>query len=265
MQDSGYKLQRHMGTTNKNSPVAATQLAGSSNQKQIQACLRCGVCCTKGGPGFHDADKELIEKGIIPSRCLYTLRKGELAYDNVRGCLAPVGSDIIKLKGQNDSWTCIFFNEDQKACGIYDNRPLECETLQCWDARQLESMYDTNRLTREDLVSEIEGLWELICDHQNRCDYGKIQKLVKALNGPDREGAQKGLIEIIQYDMEIRKLVVSEGGLDVGMLDFLFGRPLIKTIGCYGLRVDSNLKKIRLVPSSARQTPKLCDDEKKAH
>jgi Fe-S-cluster containining protein len=250
-----------MGTTNRSSRVPNTQLAGASNPEQIHACMRCGVCCTKGGPSFHDADKALIEKGIIHSRCLYTLRKGELAHDNVKGCLAPVETDVIKLKGQNDSWTCIFFDEDQKTCEIYQNRPLECKMLKCWDTRQLEAIYDTNRLTRKDLVSEIKGLWELICDHQNRCDYDKIQKLVKALNSPAKKSAQKKLIEIIQYDLEIRKLVVSEGGLETDMLDFLFGRPLMKTIGNYGVRVVSTEKKISLVPTAARQAPQLCKDE----
>jgi Fe-S-cluster containining protein len=239
-----------MGKTDTNSRPPAKLLYDSPNPKPIDACIRCGICCTKGGPGFHHADKALIEKGVIHSRYLYTLRKGELAYDNVRQCLAPVADDVIKLKGRDDSWTCFYFDEDQKACDIYDSRPLECRTLQCWDTQPLEAIYDKNRLTRKDLVSDIKGLWELICDHQKRCDYGKIQKLVDALNGPEKKGAQKELIEVIQYDSEIRKLVVSDGGLEVEMLDFLFGRPLIKTLGNYGLRVDSTQKRIRLTPAA---------------
>lgn len=249
-----------MGKTIKNSRPPGPALYSARDQKQIDACMRCGTCCTKGGPGFHHADKTLIEKGIIHSRYLYTLRKGELAYDNVRGCLSPVDGDVIKLKGRNDTWTCVFFDEDHKACEIYDTRPLECRALQCWDTRHLEAIYDKNRLARKDLVSDIEGLWELICDHQSRCDYDKIQKLVNALNSAAKKNAQKELIEVIQYDTEIRKLVVSDGGLEVEMLDFLFGRPLIKTIGNYGLRVDSNQNKIRLVPCRTRRPPKRCDD-----
>ena len=250
-----------MKKTNDKSRMPAPPLCSAPNQKTIDACIRCGTCCTKGGPCFHDVDKALIEKGIIHSRYLYTLRKGELAYDNVRECLAPVDDDIIKLKGRNDSWTCIFFDEDQKACEIYETRPLECKALQCWNTQQLEAIYDKNRLARKDLISDIEGLWDLVCDHQRRCDYDKIQKLVNALNSSAKKRAQKQLIEIIQYDMEIRKLVVSDGGLDAEMLDFLFGRPLIKTIENYGLRVDSNQKKIRLMPSRAQRLPKRCDDE----
>lgn len=250
-----------MRKKSKNSRTPSPPLYSASNGKHIDGCIRCGTCCTKGGPGFHHADKTLIEKGVIHSRYLYTLRKGELAYDNVRGCLAPVDDDVIKLKGRNDSWACVFFDEDRKACEIYDTRPLECKVLQCWDTQQLENIYDKNRLTRKDLLSDIKGLWDLICDHQSRCDYDRIRGLVNALSSSAKKSAQKELTEIIQYDTQIRKLVVSDGGLDVEMLDFLFGRPLIKTIGNYGLRVDSNQKRIRLVPSRTQRLPKRCDDE----
>ncbi|MGD8449723.1 MAG: YkgJ family cysteine cluster protein, partial [Desulfobacterales bacterium] len=93
--------------------------------KTITQCLRCGTCCKKGGPSFHLEDKILIEKGIILSKYLYTIRKGELFYDNIKECILPAVSDIIKIKGQEESWTCIFFNEKESACTIYDNRPLE--------------------------------------------------------------------------------------------------------------------------------------------
>ena len=90
----------------------------------VSTCRRCGTCCKKGGPAFHQADKALIESGEIPSKYLYTIRKGEMAYDNVRRCLEPAGSDIIKIKGKGTSWTCLFFDEAQAACTIYDNRPF---------------------------------------------------------------------------------------------------------------------------------------------
>ena len=215
-------------------------------------CIRCGTCCKKGGPAFHHADKHLIEEGIIDSRCLYTIRKGELAYDNVKECLIPADSDIIKLKGQNDSWICIFFDENQTACRIYANRPVECKALQCWNTSEVEKIYTKNRLTRADLISEIEGLWDLLEDHQCRCDYDAIHKWVKALDGAHKKKARQQLIEIIQYDIEIRKLVVARAGLDVDMMDFLFGRPLTITIKNYGIRVQQSRKKIILRPSIQR-------------
>jgi len=212
----------------------------------ISDCVRCGTCCEKGGPCLHQEDRMLVEKGVIPSKYLYTIRKGELAYDNVKGCLMPVDSDIIKIKGRKDSWICRFFDEVKRVCTIYDDRPRECRALKCWDTRELEQVYAINRLTRNDLVSEVEGLWDLIKDHQARCAYEKIQRLVKDLAGSSRNNARRKLLEIINYDAEIRKLVVSGGGLDSEMLDFLFGRPLIETLGNYGVRVRQEDEKIRL-------------------
>jgi Fe-S-cluster containining protein len=179
----------------------------------------------------------LIETGKIPSKFLYTIRKGELAHDNVKACLKPVNSDIIKIKGKEDSWICLFFDEVKKGCTIYKDRPLECRVLKCWDTRELEQIYANTRLTRKDLISEVKGLWDLIKEHQARCDYTKIQGLIINLADGKRDDARRELLEIIRYDAEIRKLVVSRGGLDADMLDFLFGRPLTKTLRNYGVKV----------------------------
>ncbi|MGD9151673.1 MAG: YkgJ family cysteine cluster protein, partial [Desulfobacterales bacterium] len=187
--------------------------ATASKETAVSTCQRCGTCCHKGGPSFHQADKALIESGEIPSKYLYTIRKGEMAYDNVRQCLEPVGSDIIKIKGKGNSWTCLFFDEAQAACTIYDNRPIECRALKCWDTAELEALYARKRLKREDLLAGIEGLWALIKNHQQRCNYDTILALIKAINSDQPGNARQKLAEIIQFDNEIRKLVVSQGGL----------------------------------------------------
>jgi len=222
------------GSQNENKNSAATSEDGE--KKRVSECRRCGTCCRKGGPSFHHADKTLIEKGVIHSKYLYTIRKGELAYDNVRQCLEPVNSDVIKLKGKGNSWTCILFDEQQNACKIYENRPIECRALKCWDTKAIEDLYAQKRLVRGDLIADIEGLWGLVKDHQARCNYETIQKLVDAIKSDRGGGARRKLAEIIQFDIEMRKLVVSRGGLDVEMLDFLFGRPLKQTLKNFGLR-----------------------------
>ena len=221
----------------------------------ISNCARCGACCEKGGPGFHEVDRKSIEKGLIPSKYLYTIRKGEFAYDNVKGSLMPVDSDIIKIKGKEDSWTCVFFDEAEKSCTIYDDRPLECRALKCWDTHELEKIYAGGRLTRKDLISGVEGLWDLIKDHQANCDYEEIRNLIKDLQSGNRKYARRRLSEIIRYDIEIRELVVSKGGMDPAMLDFLFGRPLVKTLPSYGIRVRRQGGKIILEPASSTQDP----------
>lgn len=217
--------------------------------KQIAECQRCGTCCKKGGPAFHHADKSLIDEGVIHSKYLFTIREGELAFDNIRQCLELVRTDIIKIKRKKDSLTCIFFNERQSACTIYENRPLECRALKCWDTKALEELYAKKRLTRKDLISEIEGLWSLIKDHQERCNYETIQRLVNAIKRNRDEDAREKLVEIIQFDTEIRELVVSKADLKAEILDFLFGRPLIETLRNFGLKVQTKGKKTILSPT----------------
>ncbi|MBW2193299.1 MAG: YkgJ family cysteine cluster protein, partial [Deltaproteobacteria bacterium] len=193
-------------------------------------CTRCCTCCKKGGPSFHLKDKRLVEKGIILSKHLYTIRKGERTYDNVKETFYPAPSDIIKVQGRTDALTCVFLDEDESECTIYDNRPLECRVLECWDTKEIEKIYAENRLTRKDLVSAIEGLWELIDDHQKRCSYKNLQHFINALNSEKKDEALEGIRDIIDYDARIRELVVEKGGLDPDMLDFLFGRPIPETI-----------------------------------
>ncbi|MFC1813875.1 YkgJ family cysteine cluster protein [Thermodesulfobacteriota bacterium] len=216
----------------------------------ISECIRCGTCCKKGGPSFHHEDKKLIDKGIILSKFLYTIREGELSYDNVKECHLPAASDIIKIKGQKDSWTCVFFNEDENECTIYDNRPLECRILTCWDTKEIEKMYSKNRLTRKDLLSSVEGLWDLIEDHQQRCAYDRLKRFANDLKANKKEDeALKGIHEIIEYDTRIRQLVAEKGGLDPAMVDFLFGRPITETIRMYGFKIARKGDKYSLVPT----------------
>ncbi len=216
--------------------------------KVITKCIRCGTCCKKGGPSFHLEDKMLIEKGIILSKYLYTIREDELCYDNIKESMLPAASDIIKIKGQKDSITCIFFNEKENECTIYNNRPLECRALKCWDTRKIERIYSKNRLTRKDLISTIEGLWDLIEDHQKRCSYETLKLFIAALNKDKKDGVLNGILDIIKYDAQTRKLVVQKGGLDPEMTDFIFGRPITETIRIYGFKIIEQNDNYRLIP-----------------
>jgi hypothetical protein len=107
-------------------------------------------------------------------------------------------------------------------------------------------MYARHRLTREDLISKVEGLWDLIADHQERCDYTQIQGLITDLDSRHGDDARRRLAQIIRYDIEIRDLAVSRGALEADMLDFLFGRPLTTTLPHYGVKVRRQGKKITL-------------------
>lgn len=224
-------------------------MSTSKPKTNYTECRRCGTCCKKGGPSFHLEDKILIEKGIIPSKFIYTIRKGERCYDNIKECLLPASSDILKLKGAKGSWTCVFFSEKDKACTIYNDRPMECRILKCWDTGEINRMYEKNRLTRKDLISSIEGLWELVEGHQERCSYDMIKSFIDALDHKDnRREALEGILAIIEYDKNIRNLTVQKAGLDPDLTDFLFGRPITETIKIYGIKIKEKEEKYIIVP-----------------
>jgi Fe-S-cluster containining protein len=201
-------------------------------------CIRCGTCCEKGGPSFHIQDRHLIEDGTIHTRYLYTIRKGEFVHDNVQGQLKPADSDIIKIKGKSPSWECVFFQKRDKSCSIYDHRPLECRLLKCWDTRDIEAVYEKDRLTRRDILAGIGGLWELIADHEKQCAHDAVNRAIRDLHGALDKQAQEAIAGAIQYDSAIRELVLENGNVTPDMIDFLFGRPLTVTLKSTGIDTD---------------------------
>ncbi|KPJ79167.1 MAG: hypothetical protein AMJ54_00485 [Deltaproteobacteria bacterium SG8_13] len=212
-------------------------------------CQRCGTCCKKGGPALHKKDRVLVESGRLPLTDLFTIRRGELARDNVRGTLQPLDTEIVKIKAREAaSWTCRYYSDHDSACRIYSTRPLECRVLQCWDTREIERLYSVGRLRRKDLLVPVEGLWDLIVDHDRRCSYESLHRLTRRLKSGGGEADAGKVLEVIQYDAELRDLVNERGNLDPEMLDFLFGRPLTRTVGQFGIRVEcENGKVVRLV------------------
>ncbi|MFO7560461.1 MAG: YkgJ family cysteine cluster protein [Desulfobacterales bacterium] len=206
------------------------------------SCIRCGVCCKKGGPTLHAEDKKQIEEGKIPVKFLFTIRKHEPAFDNIRDLIAPASTDIIKIKSQKDSSACIFYDPSNAECRIYTYRPIECRKLKCWDTREISLLYDKNRINRKTLLSGIEDLSDLIQDHQNRCSYKKIADLADQIkcNRIEKKEALEQLNEMLRYDCSIRHLIVEKSSKASEMLDFLFGRPLTATMQMFGLKTKED-------------------------
>jgi Fe-S-cluster containining protein len=220
-------------------------------------CRCCGTCCRKGGPTLHIEDQPLVDAGKIPLKHLMTFRQGEPVYDNVADRIAPAVTDIIKIKAaQGTQAQCPFYNPENKGCRIYDHRPLECKALQCWDATQIETIYNTRRLTRRHLLSKVEGLWALVTDHQQLCDYGHIADLADTIRQqPDDQTCQEELLELIRYDQSIRQITIEQSKLEEEVLDFLFGRPLSFTITLFQLKLSKTAQGTTLETTGSPQDP----------
>jgi Fe-S-cluster containining protein len=212
------------------------EIAAAEN-RAITDCIRCATCCKKGGPAFHRQDKELLTSGRIKTTAVFTIREGEPVFDNISGDLIAAPTDIIKIKGQADGWTCRFLGVDEKTCTVYDNRPFECRIMRCWDTTEIEAAYNEQRLTREDLLAGVEGLWDFIGEHQAECSYDTVRRLLTEGGGRLTGPAVEVVLQMIKYDLAVRPMVIEKGQLDREWIEFLLGRPLIETITLFGLEV----------------------------
>lgn len=192
-------------------------------------CIRCGTCCEKGGPALHEDDlNSVLNKSIAPED-LYTIRRGELVYDNVNGGLLKARREIIKIRSAAGSKACVYYDNEEKACRIYEVRPIECRVMACWDTSAAEALYTVNRLSRHSVFEGVDWILDLIDTHEKRCSYERIS----ALAGKRRlknTGATEELLEAVRYDAEIRRSFQEKTGMNEDMLDFVFGRPLEETI-----------------------------------
>ncbi len=209
-----------------------------SENQIFSKCQRCGTCCKKGGPALHIEDKQIIDRGGIPLASLYTLRKGELARDNVTESLICLAAEIIKIKSLPDAAVCMYFNDADMSCSIYDNRPVECRTLECWNTAKIVAIYSENRLTRASVLEQVDWLKDLVQTHESECDLDRIQDLVNDRESGDADAAS-ALMEMINYDFHLRNIVTEKGNIAPDMLDFLFGRPLNEIISCqFGVKIE---------------------------
>ena len=188
-------------------------------------CDRCGLCCRQGGPALHEQDLPLIQDGTIQLADIVTLRPGERVFDQPAQRLLTLDSEILKIKGRDNTWTCRFFSPEGNACGIYETRPVECDVLFCRDTAPLAEMYEKDRLTRSAILPQGHPLLDLIAEHDVRCAPSQVEETAKAAREGDAD-AGAALREMVLYDRELRRLVAEKSGMDQGVNEFLFGRPL---------------------------------------
>jgi Fe-S-cluster containining protein len=188
----------------------------------------------KGGPTLHRDDARLFEAGVLKKNHLYTLRTGEVVRKTDQ-TLMVLEQEMIKIRGQDEAWTCMFYDDAQRGCRIYDHRPIECRALKCWDLHELHEVMATPRLERKHLIHPDDGIIEIIAAHEQRCSYALLEAWVKELEGPHAEKAVEKILDLLQYDDYMRAFLIEKLNLDPGMMDFFFGRPLTATIRMFGL------------------------------
>jgi len=172
-----------------------------------------------------------------------------MAHDNVKGTLAPVAAELIKIKGAGQAWTCCYYDAESKGCSIYANRPLECRVLNCRNTAAIEALYDQGRLTRKDLLDSVPELWDLVEAHEQKCNYPDLANLAARLREEQDRSATDKLVKMVSYDAHLRALIIEKGRPDPSLLDFLFGRPLSDTLPGFGLKITHSGNKLIVAPT----------------
>ncbi len=207
--------------------------------EEKKECDRCGTCCNNGGPALHDSDLELVRQGVISPVDLFTIRAGELIRDNINGGLFYTEAEIIKLAPRPASSRCRLYDHDGRACTMYEERPVQCRAMKCWNTSEIINLYGRDRMGRKDLFGHIPWLWEMIETHEAACRYSEIRTLSEQRAAGDN-AAGRALSKMIDYDHGIRRVMIEKGGIESGMLAILFGRSLAQTIQHqFGIPVSS--------------------------
>ena len=199
--------------------------------KALFKCRRCGKCCLKGGPALHAEDLRLItEERVIGLENLVTYRVHEAVYDQPTETVVLLEKEMVKIRPITDGKTCVFYDNSKKSCTIYHSHPLECRALECTDTDELEEVYNIGRINRRHIIGKDHPLHELMDGHDEHCAIGKVHELAQMLDGAeeleDKARLWTKLSAILEYDINMRKMVSERLELSDEALGFLFGRPM---------------------------------------
>ena len=209
-------------------------------------CLGCGDCCRQGSPTLYIDDRPILHKGIIKRFELVTLRAGEIGFSNATQDLVLLPEERIKIKEKPGSRECHFLASETNKCRIYQDRPLQCRIMECWNPENFQSLEAQTFLSRKDLLNPDDPIIPIIESHAKRCAVDDLQKvLTRAKRG--FADAEEEALDILFFDEHLRGHLEEEQGIKRENQLFLFGRPIADLITSFGFRLEETQEgKIRL-------------------
>ncbi len=198
-----------------------------TNQKE-GTCKRCGTCCCSGGPALHIEDRELVMEARLLPVHLITYRKGEPAWDPSKRELVALPQEMIKIRTVEGSTTCILYNSSDAACSIYEQRPVECRALKCWDTTDIEALFLKDLLQRDMLFSGSGTLKQLVDAYEKAIPVEDILFFCNVVKTADAEETGRALSHmklVEKVDTEFRQKACETLGLGRDDLLFYFGSP----------------------------------------
>lgn len=229
-------------------------MTASRNQilERGQVCVRCGECCGKGSPVLLSPDLELFNREILSWNDVYTLRSGEKATTR-EGEVATLQEERLKVREVPGSRQCWFYLAATHACRIYDDRPEQCRRQNCWGEPPGPPAVE-ELLQRRNLFAGVPEVWELIQEHQKRCDCANVARLLADL-GSSQEEASDALFEALHFDHYLRQMLINEWELTAAATELLLGRSLSDFLETYGLQ--ATLTPEGVFHLEARQEPAM--------
>lgn len=205
----------------------------------IKACTHCGRCCRESTPSLHPEDITLVEQGAISLGDLVTLRAGEVVYDNIQGKVRELTEELVKIREKEESIACLFYEPQGSGCQIYDNRPLQCRTLECWNPEKLIGLFESRKANRAELIPH-ETMVELVAAHEARVPLSRLKALL--LSNSEATNREADIVDLVNYDLHFREFLAGRLSLTAGEILFYFGRPLLECVDGFGFEVTGNTK-----------------------
>ncbi|KJU81794.1 protein belonging to Uncharacterized protein family UPF0153 [Candidatus Magnetobacterium bavaricum] len=205
---------------------------------QQDECIRRGQCCMRGSATLHIADADLIIDATVKYSDLFTIREGELVYNNLDDEFVTIDYELIKINEKPGSRTCSLFVEEGSVCTIYEHRPAQCQAYECWNTESFAATFNEEKLTREHLMAGNDTLLDIIRTHEERCSYARLAELVGMIR--DGKDVVAEVFEALSYDEALRPLLTQKLGIDPGYMPLILGRPLIDTIIMFGYKVEKD-------------------------
>jgi Fe-S-cluster containining protein len=197
-----------------------------------QSCVRCGECCGKGSPALLTPDLGLFNREVLTWNDVYTLRAGEKATTR-EGQVTALKEERLKVREVPGSRQCWFYMAATQTCRIYEDRPEQCRRQNCW-SEPPDPPAPEELLQRHHLFAGVPEVWELIQEHQARCDCAAVARLLADL-GSGQEEASDALFEALHFDHYLRQLLIDDWELTPAATELLLGRPLSDFLETYGL------------------------------
>lgn len=188
----------------------------------LNTCRRCGTCCRQGGPALHLSDVAVLEH--IPVSSLVCLRRGEPAFDPRTGGNQPLRQELLKIRGKDGGWECMYFRPPDCACLAYEHRPLECRALSCEDTSEVLGVMGMPTLSRQDIVPAGTALREIIEEHERLFPVAEALHLARERRVG--AGIPDALDSLIRREIHFRESFARKVGVADEELWPYFGRPL---------------------------------------